>query len=155
MTDIFTAIKERYEEVIGEKINPKLKNTHQVEMRGALMNAMRPYCKDIHIAEMLEKDRTTLLNAVRKHEVYYSTSAMYRTWYAAAETVVHEMIGEIPLEMKRPNRFAVPSLKELETIEKTIGILKTVRKSMQHELRESRKSESLQPADAGDLGDDD
>ena len=154
MKDIFTSIKERYEEVIGERINPLVKTTHQVEMRAALMNAMRPFCKDQHIADMLNKDRTTMLNAVRKHDVYYGTSHLYRTWHAAAESVVQEMIQDIPLEMKKPNKYAVPNERELEIIEKAMGILRTAKKTMTNELRENRKSQALQQPTDGSVGDD-
>ena len=56
--------------------------------------------------------------------------------------------------MKKPNKYAVPNERELEIIEKAMGILRTAKKTMTNELRENRKSQALQQPTDGSGGDD-
>lgn len=140
---IFDEIRQEYEYVAGEKINPRVKDNAQVELRAALVNAMRPYCKDMHVAKMIEKDRSTLVHYAKQHDTYYSSSYQYRAWYIAAEAVVSKKLGEVPREVKRPNARIIASEAELAQIERTIRLLFDVRKKIKDEIRKRKQPDTL------------
>jgi len=159
LMNIFDEIKYHYIEAIGE-IPDNTRTARMVEMRGALSNAMAPYCHFDDIARLWKRDRTTIYNAVDKHDAYMMTSREYQQWYAIAVEVVDSKIDDMPpRKVNLEANLRQNSHEQIDAVNKTIRILEDYRARLEKRLRPSKSNplpevrKGSVPYDVGRVGD--
>ena len=85
----FSTVREEYENRIGFKMRTQSRLRVQVEARGAIINAIRPYGTLMNIAKVMDKkDHSTIVHSLKSHETHFAFSPNYRAKYKIAlETV--------------------------------------------------------------------
>lgn len=140
MMNIFDEIKYLYIEAIGE-VPDNSRTARMVEMRGALSNAMAPYCHFDDIARLWRRDRTTIYNAVDKHQAYMMTSREYQQWYAIAVEVVDGKLDDMPpRKVNLEANLRQNTHEQIDAVNKTIRILQDYRARLEKRLRPSKSN---------------
>lgn len=157
--NIFDEIKYLYIEAIGE-VPTNSRKARMVEMRAGLSNAMAPYCHFDDIARLWKRDRTTIYNAVDKHQAYMMTSHEYQKWYATAVEIVDAKLDDMPpRKVNLEANLRQNTHEQIDAVNKTIRILQDYRARLERRIQ-PRKSSPLQELrerslahDVGYLGD--
>jgi len=138
--NIFDEIKYLYIEAIGE-VPDNTRTARMVEMRGALSNAMAPYCHFDDIARLWRRDRTTIYNAVDKHEAYMMTSHEYQKWYAIAVELVDGKLDDMPpRKVNLEANLRQNSHEQIDAVNKTIRILEDYKARLEKRIRHGKSS---------------
>ena len=135
----------KYEDAIGETIEPNSRLRDKVEVRAALANAVRPYATLRQVADMMHKrDHSTILHLLKNHGVYMKSSPFYRFNYSMALEVVESFSRDhalIPRVMLDSSVNCVNT--EIDTINRTIKNLERRRDTMKINLREQLEAKPL------------
>lgn len=151
--NIFDEIKYLYIQAIGE-IPDDSRLARSVEMRNALSNAMAPFCDYRDIARLWNRDRTTIYNAVDKHQAYMMTSKEYQGWYAKAVEVVDAKLGDIPVtKVTLEGSLRQNTHEQIDAIDKAIRLLQEHKFRLERRIRPD-KSGTLSDLQEGGVGDD-
>jgi len=154
MNNVFNEIKEEFLLRVGESVENRKRDHHNVELRASLTNAMIPFCHQRNLAEIWEKDRTTIYNYERNHEAYFLTSSNYRVWYATACELVAEKLGDIPpRNVNLAINTEVNTHEQIDSIKRTIEVLQGFLEKLQANLQPS-KPRTLQEVREAGLGND-
>lgn len=139
---ILDNIRIAYEYEVGEYLEPQSRVRGKVELRGALVNAARPYGTHRQLADMVGKtNHTTMIHIVKEHDVYYSFSPQYRQNYATALKVVEKFARRHNLLPRTNGQGKTASTIEAEiiTLNTTIQALQKRRDGWLESLESRRK----------------
>lgn len=129
------AVRERYmEELNLHHLSPRSlrrwaanRNRSAVEARAAVFNAVSPFVGRAEAAAMFWKDHSTILHAIKNHDMYMAYSSKYGECYEKATRVVVECSKEMNVYPIGQYRHYISNEAELDVLQKTLdNIQKTI-----------------------------
>jgi hypothetical protein len=111
---IFITIKDDYiQRVNRQGYSDNVCTDEFVEIRAALINTLRPFCSWAECGALFEKDHTSAMNAVKKHDVYIASSRLYAEMYfPLASNVVKEYVDAIKVSQMSPMELSNEMLRD-------------------------------------------
>jgi len=94
---LFKVVRERYEELLGAKMDLKSRKHEQVVHRMALANSLRPFLTCQGIGDMLSKDHSSIVHYQKEHHPLLKHSAYYREQFRRSLQIVDEVSTEMDL----------------------------------------------------------
>ena len=101
---IFLTIKNDYIQRINRPgYDDKIGTDEFVEIRAALINNLRPFCSWAECGALFNKDHTSAINAVKKHDTYIQSSRSYtEIYHPIATQVIEEYVDAIRVSQMSP-----------------------------------------------------
>jgi hypothetical protein len=120
--DFLIAVREEYENRVGEKVEDTIRKRNHVEHRCAIANALRPFSSYATIGGLFNKDHSTIVHYHREHEPMLHFQPEYRRKYAVALEVMEHVCDKydvVPIKHTGRDHVVNPR-RRIEDIERVI-----------------------------------
>jgi len=109
-----------------------------VEERNALLNALSPFVGRVDSACVFYQDHTTVLHAVKNHEMYMRYSGHYCSCYEKATRIVSDIARDMKVYPIGHHRVYINTEMELEVLQKTLDNLQNIVNDVRERIKKNQ-----------------